>query len=82
MQVPSKEKLRLVKCLARTAHLESCGRRVAALNRVGEACVNHFSESRLYVSITDSMSSPWMPTETRISMCCGRSTTFPSILSR
>ena len=29
--------------------LDSCGRIVPALNSVGDACVNHFSDSRLYV---------------------------------
>ena len=29
--------------------LESCGRLVPALNSVGEACVNHRSDIRLYV---------------------------------
>ena len=68
--------------IVRRKQEESCGRGVAALNMVGEACVKSFSDIMLYVSMASSMSSPWMPTATRISMCCGRSTTFPSILSR
>ena len=37
--------------------LDICGRGVAALKSVGVACVNHFSDRRLYVSITLSTSS-------------------------
>ena len=54
---------------------ESCGWQVPALKRVGEAWVNHFSERRLYVSKMEGMSFPWIPIDTRISMCCGRSAT-------
>lgn len=32
---------------AQSPHLDSCGLLVPALNRVGEAWVNHFSDSRL-----------------------------------
>jgi hypothetical protein len=63
-------------------HDDSCGRGVPALKSVGEACVKYFSDRKLYVSIAASMSVPWMPTDTRISMCCGRSATLPLILRR
>ena len=63
-------------------HDDICGVGVPALNIVGDAWVNHFSAIRLYVSIAASMSRLWMPSATRMSMCCGRSTTLPCILSR
>jgi len=34
-------------------HDDNCGRGVPALNNVGEACVNIFSDIRLYVSMAD-----------------------------
>ena len=42
---------------------DSCGMQVPALNRVGLACVNQRSDSRLYVSNTASRppESPWIP---------------------
>ena len=61
---------------------DSWGRGVPALNSVGDACVNHRSDSRWYVSTARSMSPLWMPTDTRISMCWGRSTTRPLTRSR
>lgn len=33
--------------LAVDSYLDNCGLLVAALKRVGEACVNHFSDNRL-----------------------------------
>lgn len=59
-------------------YLDSWGLVVPALNRVGEAWVNHFSESRLYVSTAASMSPLWIPTATLISMCWGLSATMES----
>ena len=53
-----------------------------ALNRVGVAWVNQPSLIMLYVSITLSMSSLWMPTATRINICWGRSAIWPSIFKR
>ena len=63
-------------------HDDSWGRGVPALNRVGLACVNQRWLMRWYVSMAASMSSLWMPTATRMSMCCGRSTTRPFTRSR
>lgn len=34
------------------SYLDSCGLVVPALNNVGEACVNHFSDNKLYVCNT------------------------------
>ena len=62
--------------------LDICGLHVPALNNVGEACVNHFSDIKRYVSQAALISFWWMPIATRISMCWGRSATFPSIFSR
>ena len=61
-------------CLG-SLYLDSWGLLVPALNRVGEAWVNHFSDSRLYVSMAESMSLLWTPTATLISMCWGLSAT-------
>lgn len=61
---------------------ESCGRGVPLLNSVGDACVNQRSLMRWYVWMAASTSSWWMPTATRMSMCCGRSTTWPLMRSR
>eukprot|EP00955_Chlamydomonas_euryale_P118130 366520-Chlamydomonas_euryale.AAC.6 len=63
-------------------HDDSCGRGVPELNSVGLACVNQRSLIRWYVLIAASTSSWWMPMDTRISMCCGRSTTRPLMRSR
>ena len=68
--------------IVRRKQEESCGRGVPALKSVGEACVNQRSESMWYVSIAASMSCLWIPTDTRMSMCWGRSATFPSRRSR
>jgi hypothetical protein len=68
--------------IERRKHEDICGVGVPALNIVGDACVNHLSAIRLYVSMAASMSVLWMPRATRMSMCCGRSTTLPFILSR
>ena len=62
--------------------LDICGLHVPALNNVGEACVNHFSDIKRYVSQAALISFWWMPIATRISMCWGRSATLPSIFSR
>ena len=62
--------------MVRRKQLDIWGVLVPALNMVGEACVNHFSLMRLYVSMAESMSRRWMPSATRISICCGRSTTW------
>jgi hypothetical protein len=61
---------------------DSCGLGVPALKRVGEACVNQRSLSRWYVLIALSMSVLCIPTDTRMSMCWGRSTTVPFTLSK
>lgn len=58
-----------------STYLDSWGLLVPALKSVGEAWVNHFSDSRLYVSMAASMSVLWIPTDTRINMCWGRSAT-------
>jgi hypothetical protein len=58
------------------------GRGAPALNSVGDACVNHRSLIRWYVLMALSMSFMWMPTDTRMSMCCGRSTIAPLTRSR
>ena len=68
--------------IARRKHDDICGCGVPALNIVGVAWVNHFSDIRWYVSIARSMSCMWMPSDTRISICCGRSTILLCILSR
>ena len=60
--------------------LLSCGVGVPALYSVGEACVIILADSMRYVSIARSRSSSWMPSATRINMCCGRSTVTPSEL--
>ena len=39
-------------------HDDICGMLVPALNKVGVACVKYFSDKRLYVSMTRSMSLP------------------------
>ncbi len=44
--------------MVRRKQLLSCGLIVAALNMVGDACVNSFSDIMLYVSMAASMSSP------------------------
>ena len=62
-------------------HDESCGRGVPELNSVGDACVIQRSDSMWYVSTARS-TSLWMPMETRISRCWGRSTILPSMRSR
>ena len=62
--------------------LDIWGLGVPALNKVGVACVNQPSLIMLYVSMALSMSSLWMPTATRMSMCCGRSAISPLILSK
>ena len=64
--------------IASRKHEDICGAGVPALNIVGVACVNHFSDIRWYVSIAASMSALWMPSDTRISICCGRSAGAPS----
>eukprot|EP00964_Phaeocystis_antarctica_P071997 scaffold43978_cov66-Phaeocystis_antarctica.AAC.6 len=43
-------------CMVRRKQLDIWGVLVPALNMVGEACVNHFSLMRLYVSMAESMS--------------------------
>ena len=58
------------------------GKGVPALKSVGVACVNHFWLSSWYVSRTRAMSLPWMPTDTRINICCGLSASLPLTLSR
>lgn len=63
-------------------HDDICGLGVPALNSVGVACVNSRWDMRSYVSMTLSMLSLWMPTDTRMIMCCGLSTTLPSALRR
>ena len=68
--------------IASRKHDDICGAGVPALNIVGVACVNHFSDIRWYVSIAASMSLLWMPSDTRISICCGRSAGTPSSRSR
>ena len=72
---PSQDPFRTLKAMIDGTYLESCGRLVPALKRVGEAWVNHFSERRLYVSIAASISSLWIPTDTLINICCGLSAT-------
>ena len=67
-----------------------CGFGVPALNMVGEACVNHRSDMRLYVSSTapksptlpSCMPLPCTPHATRMIICCGRSTILPASLVR
>lgn len=73
--LPNQNHFRTLKMTSDETYLESCGRLVPALNRVGEAWVNHFSERRLYVSIAASISSSWIPTDTLINICCGLSAT-------
>lgn len=68
--------------MVRRKQEESCGVGVPALKRVGEACVKSLRLMRSYVSMAASMSSPWMPTDTRMSMCDGRSAILPCTLSR
>src|SRR4051812_1152643 len=63
-------------------HDDICGFGVPALNKVGVACVNQRSLIRWYVLIALSTSSLWIPTDTRINRCCGRSAILPFILSR
>ena len=63
-------------------HDDICGEGVPALNIVGVACVNHFCDMRLYVSMAESISVLWMPIDTRISICCGLSSITPCIFSR
>ncbi len=63
-------------------HDDSCGCGVPALKSVGDACVKNLLDMRLYVSSARSTSSSWMPTATRMSMCCGRSAILPFRRSR
>jgi len=63
-------------------HDDICGRGVPALKSVGVACVNTRRDMSSYVSTAASTSSLWMPTATRMSMCCGRSAILSSVLSR
>lgn len=72
---PNQNHLGTLKMTTDDTYLESCGRLVPALKRVGEAWVNHLSERRLYVSIAASISSSWIPTDTLINICCGLSAT-------
>lgn len=59
-----------------------CGRGQPLLKRVGVAWVKSFWDIMWYVWIAASTSCLWMPTLTRMSMCCGRSAICPSHLSR
>ena len=68
--------------MVRRKQLESWGLGVAALNSVGEAWVKSLCDNMSYVSMAESMSSPWIPMATRISICWGLSTGLPSIFNR
>ena len=64
------------------AVLSATGLYIANPSLMTTGVVNQRSLMRLYVSIAAVISSLWIPTATRMIMCCGRSAIFPFIFRR